>query len=354
LTRNSGGPGRGGSGGRGKGKSRGGDSPREGARGRDSTPRDGTREGSGRGSGRGSAEKARAEGKPRKRSGAGRGKSTDPEERPASRGRAQDRGSGPAAKRPSPRKRTSRSPNREPAPATLPDELRLQTYLARAGVASRRASEELIREGRVTIDGERAEIGAKVQIPRDQVRVDGAIVQLQKVAWIALNKPTGYVTTRDDPSGRRTVYDLIPSELHHLFHVGRLDRDSSGLLLLTNDGDAANRLLHPRYETDKEYWADVEGEPTEATIRRLVDGLELEDGVAQAVAARSLGPTDAGTHRIEIVLREGKNREVRRMLEAVGHPVLRLLRRRFGPIELGKLRTGHFRHLTAGEVNSLR
>ncbi|CAN5766668.1 hypothetical protein BH23GEM6_BH23GEM6_06280 [soil metagenome] len=334
-------------GGRGRSGRRGGDSSPDGAKGRDSSARDGNRDGS--------RERGRAENKPRKRSGAGQGKASDAEERAApSQGRAQSRGSNRAAQRPAPRSRTARSQAREPAPASLPGELRLQTYLARAGVASRRASEELIREGRVTIDGERAEIGAKVQIPRDQVRVDGAVVQLQRVAWIVLHKPTGYVTTRDDPSGRRTVYDLIPTELHHLFHVGRLDRDSSGLLLLTNDGEAANRLLHPRYETDKEYWADVEGEPTDATLRRLVEGLELEDGVAQAIAARSLGPTDAGTHRLEIVLREGKNREVRRMLEAVGHPVQRLLRRRFGPIELGKLRTGHFRHLTPGEVNSLR
>jgi 23S rRNA pseudouridine2605 synthase len=221
-------------------------------------------------------------------------------------------------------------------------------------VASRRASEELIREGRVTIDGARAEIGAKVQIPREQVRVDGALVELRRAQWLALHKPTGYVTTRDDPRGRRTVYDLIPAEYHHLFHVGRLDRDSSGLLLLTNDGEAANRLLHPRYETSKEYWAEVEGEPSDATLRRLVAGIDLEDGIAQAISAKSLGETDDDIWRVEIVLQEGRNREVRRMLESVGHPVRRLLRRRFGPIELGKLRTGHWRQLTPNEVNGLQ
>jgi 23S rRNA pseudouridine2605 synthase len=242
----------------------------------------------------------------------------------------------------------------EPSAASLPEELRLQAYLARAGVASRRASEELIREGRVTIDGERAEIGAKVRVARDQVRVDGSLVELQRIEWVALNKPTGYVTTRDDPRGRKTVYDLIPDELHHLFHVGRLDRDSSGILLLTNDGEAANRLLHPRYGTTKEYWADLEEEPTDETLHQLVEGLKLEDGIARALSARPLGETDAGHFRVEIVLEEGRNREVRRMLEAVGHPVLRLTRRRFGPIEVGKLRPGHWRHLTRKEVESFR
>jgi 23S rRNA pseudouridine2605 synthase len=230
----------------------------------------------------------------------------------------------------------------------------LQAYLARAGVASRRASEQLIQEGRVTIDGERAEIGAKVRVGYDQVRVDGALVEPQRVAWVALNKPTGYVTTRDDPQGRKTVYDLIPAELHHLFHVGRLDRDSAGIILLTNDGEAANRLLHPRYGTTKEYWADLDEEPRDESLRRLVRGIELEDGLATAVSARPIGETDAGTFRVEIVLEEGRNREVRRMLEAIGHPVRRLLRRRFGPIEVGKLRTGHWRHLTAKEIETLR
>ncbi len=241
-----------------------------------------------------------------------------------------------------------------PSTPSLHEELRLQAYLARAGVASRRASEELIRDGRVTIDGERAEIGTSVRVGYDQVRVDGALVEPQRTEWIALNKPTGYVTTRDDPRGRRTVYDLIPEELHHLFHVGRLDRDSTGIILLTNDGETANRLLHPRYGTSKQYWADVEGEPTEVELRRLITGIELEDGLARAISAKPLGETDDDVFRVEIVLEEGRNREVRRMLEEIGHPVRRLARRRFGPIEIGKLRTGHWRHLTANEVETLR
>jgi 23S rRNA pseudouridine2605 synthase len=232
--------------------------------------------------------------------------------------------------------------------------IRLQVFLARAGVASRRGSEELIREGRVLVNGEPVQIGSKVTPGRDIVTVNGRRVVLQKAEWIAVHKPKGYVTTRDDPGGRRTIYDLIPEELHHLFHVGRLDRDSSGLILLTNDGDTANLLLHPRYATTKEYLADVEEEPTKQLIRKLVEGIELEDGIAHAEAAQSLGELDDGLFRVRLTMREGRRREVRRMLEAVGHPVRRLFRSRFGPIELGRLRSGHFRHLTDREIESLR
>jgi 23S rRNA pseudouridine2605 synthase len=234
------------------------------------------------------------------------------------------------------------------------ESLRLQAYLARAGVASRRASEELIREGRVRVNGRRAEIGAKVTVGRDRVEVDGREVRLQRQEWIALHKPSGFVTTRDDPKGRKTVYDLLPDDLHHLFHVGRLDRDSSGLLLLTNDGETANRLLHPRYGTTKEYLADVEGEPTIAELRKLVEGIPLEDGVAHAETVEPRGEIREGLFRILLVMREGRRREVRRMLDAIGYPVKRLFRRRFGPIKLGRLPAGQWRHLTADEVRLLR
>jgi 23S rRNA pseudouridine2605 synthase len=212
----------------------------------------------------------------------------------------------------------------------------------------------MIRDGRVRVNGERAELGSKVMEGRDVVTVDGRRIALQKPEWIALHKPKGYVSTRDDPEGRRTVYDLLPAELHHLFHVGRLDRDSTGLLLLTNDGETANLVLHPRYGTTKEYLADVEGEPTPQTLRRLVRGVELEDGVAHAVSAQSLGEMDDGFFQIRLTMREGRRREVRRMLEAVGHPVRRLFRQTFGPIEVGKLRSGHWRYLTEGEIADLR
>ena len=233
------------------------------------------------------------------------------------------------------------------------DTLRLQAFLARAGVASRRASEELILDGRVTVNGRRAEIGVKVQPNRDTVRVNGQAVVLLAPEWIMLHKPRGYVTTRDDPSGRKTVYDLLPPELHHLFHVGRLDRDSAGLLVLTNDGEGANRLLHPRYETTKVYRVDVEGRPSWEALQQLVDGVELEDGLGQALSVEPKGEIEEGIYRLVIVMQEGRNREVRRLLEAIGHPVHRLFRREFGPLEIGRLRLGEWRRLTRAELEAL-
>lgn len=234
------------------------------------------------------------------------------------------------------------------------EELRLQAYLARAGVASRRASEDVIREGRVRVNGEPAELGSKVTVGRDRVEVDGRVIALQPFEWVALHKPSGYVTTRDDPEGRRTVYDLLPPELHHLFHVGRLDRDSTGIILLTNEGEAANRLLHPRYGTTKEYLADVDGLPGDAELARLVQGVELDEGTARAVEAEVLGEAHGGGARVRMVLEEGRNREVRRLLEAIGHPVRSLYRRRFGPITVGRLKRGDWRRLTPEEVRRLR
>lgn len=243
-------------------------------------------------------------------------------------------------------------PRRQPVPET-DGPIRLQAFLARAGVASRRASEELILDGQVTVNGRSAEIGSKVNPHLDTVRVAGRTVTLRITEWVMLHKPRGYVTTRDDPTGRKTVYDLLPRELHHLFHVGRLDRDSSGLLLLTNDGDAANRLLHPRYETTKVYRVDVEGRPSRETLQALVDGVPLEDGLAQVLSVEFKGEIDAGIYRLVIVLQEGRNREVRRLLEGVGHPVKRLFRREFGPLEIGRLGLGEWRRLTRSEVEAL-
>lgn len=237
----------------------------------------------------------------------------------------------------------------------MPDEeLRLQVYLARAGIASRRASEELIRAGRVRVNGQVAELGSKVNPRRQAVEVDGRPVFLQPREWIVLHKPKGYVSTREDPGGRKTVYDLLPPELHHLFHVGRLDRDSSGLLLFTNDGDAANRLLHPSFGTTKEYLADVEEPLDNRALRQLVRGVELEDGVAHAVSAEMAGTSESGLYRVRLVMREGRRREVRRMLEALGHPVRRLFRRSFGPIQLGRLGPGKWRELTEEELQLLQ
>jgi len=231
--------------------------------------------------------------------------------------------------------------------------MRIQTFLARAGIASRRASEDLIREGRVQVNGHPAEIGSSVDPASDTVRVDGRPVRILATEWIVLHKPKGFVTTRDDPEGRKTIYDLLPDELRHLFHVGRLDRNSSGLILLTNDGEAANRLLHPRYETTKEYIVDVDGDLDAQTLRALREGVELEDGVASAVRAEFQQRMGPDVSRLLLVLQEGRNREVRRMLEAVGHPVRRLFRRSFGPIHIGRLAPGKWRRLTPAETRSL-
>lgn len=296
---------------------------------------------------------------PRKRPPGG-GDRPDGGKRPSrGRGRGGERSEG-AAERPAPRgragggaaKRTSRTGR--PIADAASESLRLQAYLARAGVASRRASEELIQEGRVKVNGVTAEIGSKVAVGRDRVELDGRRVELQELEWIAVHKPKGFVSTRDDPEGRKTIYDLIPEELHHLFHVGRLDRASSGLILLTNEGEAANRLLHPRYGTTKEYLADVEGRPTKDQLRSLVDGIPLEDGQAHALEVEVTGQPGPGVYRIRLVMEEGRYREVRRMFEAIGHPVGRLFRRRFGPIEIGKLRPGEWRRLTRDELKMLR
>lgn len=239
-------------------------------------------------------------------------------------------------------------------PEPSPDEpLRLQAFLARAGVASRRASEELILSGRVTVNGRVPELGSKVDPYLDNVRVDGHTVTLRPFEWVMLHKPRGYVTTREDPTGRKTVYDLLPPELHHLFHVGRLDRDSSGLLLLTNDGEAANRLLHPRYGTTKVYRVDVEGRPSRETLEEMVDGVRLDDGIAQAVSVELKGEVDDDIYRLMLVMQEGRNREVRRLLEAVGHPVRRLFRRQFGPLDIGRLPPGEWRRLGRAEIEAL-
>jgi 23S rRNA pseudouridine2605 synthase len=229
--------------------------------------------------------------------------------------------------------------------------VRLQVFLARAGIASRRASEELIRNGRVMVNGRRvAALGTKVTPGTDRVAVDGKPVGLKAGVWIMLHKPRGYVTTRDDPRGRRTVYDLLPPELHHLFHVGRLDRQSEGLLLLTNEGETANRLLHPRYGVEKEYVATIEGAPTLDDLDRLVDGIEVGGELLRADSVEVLPGSDRDRTRLRLVLREGRYREVRRMLEILGHSVAKLVRRRFGPLRLGKLRRGEWRELSPQEV----
>ncbi|HEU0016126.1 MAG TPA: pseudouridine synthase [Longimicrobium sp.] len=231
--------------------------------------------------------------------------------------------------------------------------VRLQAFLARSGVSSRRAAEELIAAGRVWVNGETVTApGTRVVPGHDRVEVDGEEVHVAPVTWLALHKPKGYVTTRDDPYGRLTVYELIPERFHGLFHVGRLDRDSEGLLLLTNDGETANRLLHPSHGITKEYEVDAQGRLTNEDIHQLQDGVELEDGMARAESVKLLSPLAGGMFRARMVLREGKKREVRRMMEAVGHKVVRLVRKRFGPIELAELPEGKWRVLSEAELKS--
>jgi 23S rRNA pseudouridine2605 synthase len=224
--------------------------------------------------------------------------------------------------------------------------VRLNAYLARAGVASRRAADELIKAGRVTVNGEPGQLNTFVQA-RDRVEVDGRPVAKQRLAYVLLHKPAGVVTTARDPRGRPTVVDLVGHE-SRVVPVGRLDADTTGALLLTNDGPLAHRLAHPRYGVEKVYEAEVEGDPDDAALRRLREGVELDDGPTAAAKVRRLG-----RGRIELTLHEGRNRQVRRMLEAVGHPVRRLHRSRYAGLEVGDLEPGAWRELSAAEVAAL-
>lgn len=235
-------------------------------------------------------------------------------------------------------------------------EERLQKALARAGIASRRKSEELIRQGRVEVNGQIVtELGVKINPETDEVRVDGERVRLDGAPQrtIALYKPRGVVTTASDELGRQTVLDLIPlANRIRLFPVGRLDLESEGLVLVTNDGELANRLTHPRYEHEKEYLVSVFGVPDEEDLERLRTGIYLEEG--KTLPARvGIDRTEGGNAWVRIVLREGKKRQIRRMFEIVGHPVRRLIRVRLGPVELGALKPGEWRELTAEEEEAL-
>lgn len=238
----------------------------------------------------------------------------------------------------------------------MSEEVRLQKFLARAGVASRRDSEELIVEGRVRVDGEVVdELGARVDPAAADVEVDGRRVERQPARWVALHKPPGCLCTRDDPRGRRTVYDLLPEgPLQDLFHVGRLDLMSEGLLLLSNEGDLAHRLLHPSGGTEKRYEVGLLPPVPTGLARRLLEGVELDDGPAAADAA-SVMPDPAGEGAVALLtLHEGRNREIRRMMDALGAQIRTLKRLSFGPIELDGLPRGEWRELEEDEVETLR
>ena len=235
-----------------------------------------------------------------------------------------------------------------PAPAGEGGGERLQKVLARAGFGSRRVCELLIEEGRVSVDGEVAALGRRVDIDTAVVAVDGVPVGVRPgTVHYLLNKPPGVVSTAADTHGRPVVVDLVPSE-PRVFPVGRLDTDTEGLILLTNDGDLSHRLTHPSFGVEKEYLAEVEGRPAPVALRRLRQGVELEDGLTAPAKASLVAP-----NAVRVVIHEGRNRQVRRMLEAVGHPVVRLVRTRIGPLADRRLKPGEWRPLTTDEVRAL-
>ena len=225
--------------------------------------------------------------------------------------------------------------------------MRLNAYLARAGIASRRKADELIKAGRVTVNGEPGQLNTFVE-SRDVVEVDGRRVEKQPLTYLLLHKPAGTVTTAHDPQGRRTVVELVPPE-PRVVPVGRLDADTTGALLLTNDGELAHRLAHPRYGVEKTYLVDVAGEPNDAALRRLEAGVELDDGPTAPARVVRLAKS-----RLELTIHEGRNRQVRRMLEAVGHPVQALHRSGYAGLTVEGLEPGTWRELEPSEVERLR
>jgi 23S rRNA pseudouridine2605 synthase len=226
--------------------------------------------------------------------------------------------------------------------------VRLQKVLARAGFGSRRVCDDLIADGRVVVNGEIAELGRRIDAETDRVEVDGVAVSVRPgLVYYLLNKPSGVVTTADDPQGRPTVVGLVPDD-PRVFPVGRLDIDTEGLLLLTNDGDLTHRLTHPSFGVEKEYFAQVDGDPSPAELRKLREGVALDDGVTAPAKASTPSP---GVLRITI--HEGRNRQVRRMCDAIGHPVRRLVRTRIGPLSDRSLAPGDWRPLTLDEVRAL-
>lgn len=225
--------------------------------------------------------------------------------------------------------------------------MRLNAWLARTGVASRRKADDLIKSGRVTVNGSPGQLNTVVQ-RTDEVALDGTPLSTQQLAYVLLHKPTGVITTASDPQGRPTVVGLVEHPAR-VVPVGRLDADTTGALLLTNDGELAHRLAHPKYEVDKVYVAELWRQPTDGTLRKLSEGVKLEDGKTSPAKVRRLrGAT------IELTIHEGRNRQVRRMIESVGHRVKHLHRSRYGPLTLAGLQPGQWRELGPAEVESLR
>jgi len=240
------------------------------------------------------------------------------------------------------------------APADVEHLVRLQKFLASTGLGSRRHCEEYIETGRVTIDGEPASgLGVKVDPETQVISVDGERVRLQPRRYYLLNKPTGFLCTNNDPAGRRRVIDLFPNEGQRLFTVGRLDENSEGLILVTNDGAMAERLAHPRYKVPRTYHVQVVGNPTREKLDELRKGVRFKEGVFRVSGLKYLRKQGKSTF-LELTLHEGQNREIRRMMARIGHKVIQLIRVRFGPLNIGKLKSGEYKRLTDWELKKLR
>jgi 23S rRNA pseudouridine2605 synthase len=239
--------------------------------------------------------------------------------------------------------------------ASAPTKIRIQKILASAGFASRRGSEDLIRTGRVSVNGRAAVLGDSAELGTDVITVDGERVRIERPRYWMLNKPTSVVTTVSDPHGRKTVMHLLPEGLGPIHPVGRLDRDSSGLLLLTNDGELTQLLLHPSHQSEKDYRVTVKGTLDQEQVEKIQKGLYLEDGrTAPAKLNKLRADPDTGTSTFVLTLIEGRKRQIRRMMLAVGRPVKKLTRIRMGPIVLGRLPVGKARPLRAEEVRGLK
>ena len=233
-------------------------------------------------------------------------------------------------------------------------EKRLQKILAEAGIASRRRAEELISDGRVTVNGTIATLGMKADPTRDHIKLNGKrLFRSEPKVYLIFNKPRGVVTSLKDPEGRPTIQDFLKGMHYRVFPVGRLDYDSEGLLLLTNDGDFAHAILHPSKKIPKSYLIKVKGSPGEEDIKKLRSGIELEDGTTAPAGLQKIRSTGHNTW-FEITLREGRKRQIRRMLEQTGHSVLKLKRTRINGLELGSLKSGQYRYLKPEELNRMR
>ncbi len=234
----------------------------------------------------------------------------------------------------------------------MPEKIRINKYIASTGDMSRRKADELIKQGRVKINGKKIMEPGVVVGKKDIVELDGKKLKLREKKYIVFNKPAGYITTKDDPNERKTIYDLLPQEVHHLKPAGRLDKDSSGLLILTNDGDLILNLTHPKAHVPKTYRVTVEGKINQNDIYQLAKGIEIEEGktaYAEAIFLEYANKTTA----LQVTLHQGYNRQIRRMMESIGHPVISLKRTAHGCIPLGKLKKGHFRYLKNKEVQIL-